>query len=71
MTLSQKIIILNYIVMATNPPKGDWHRNWAVKDRTQFYNPKTGLWYKRAPDWTIMDCKTSDNSKFKWVRKEK
>lgn len=57
--------------MATNPPVGDGHRNGAVKDRSQFYNPKTGLWYKRWPDWRIMDCKNSNDTKFKWVRKEK
>ena len=27
--------------MATNPPKGDGHRNGAVRDRSQTYNPKT------------------------------
>jgi len=27
--------------MATNPPTGDGHRNGAVKDRTQTFNPKT------------------------------
>lgn len=57
--------------MAKNWTKGDWHRNWAIKDRTQFYNAKTGLYYKRGPGWKIMDCKTSDDTKFKWVVLEK
>lgn len=57
--------------MATNPPKGDGHRNGAVKDRTQTQNPKTGLWTKRDGDsGRFMDVK-QDGSKFKGVRKEK
>lgn len=27
--------------MATNPPKGDGHRNGAVRNRSQVFNPKT------------------------------
>lgn len=33
--------------MATNPPKGDGHRNGAVKERSQVYNPTTDTWTKR------------------------
>ena len=33
--------------MATNPPKGDGHRNGAVRDRSQTYNPKTEQFVKR------------------------
>lgn len=36
--------------MATNPPKGDNHRQGAVKDRTQTFNPKTEQWVKRDTD---------------------
>lgn len=36
--------------MATNPPKGDGHRNGAVRDRSQTYNPKTETWVKRDSD---------------------
>ena len=44
--------------MATNPPKGDGHRNGAVKDRTQFQNPVNKIFYKRAADTgRIMDGK--------------
>lgn len=57
--------------MATNPPKGDGHRNGAVKDRTQFQNPNNGIWYKRNHDnGRIMDGK-ADGNKFKGVRREK
>jgi hypothetical protein len=56
--------------MATNPPKGDGHRNGAVKDRSQFQHPNWH-WYKRdTVTGQIMDCK-SDDEKFKWVTKEK
>jgi hypothetical protein len=33
--------------MATNPPAGDGHRNGAVKDRSQVYNPQNDRWTKR------------------------
>ncbi len=57
--------------MATNPPKGDNHRNGAVKDRTQVENPKTGLWVKRNLETgRFMDVKTT-GGRFKGVRREK
>jgi hypothetical protein len=55
--------------MATNPPKGPG-RVGAVKARSQFANPKTGLAVKRdTSTGRIMDNKTS-GGKFKGVRKE-
>ena len=30
--------------MATNPPKGDGHRNGAVRYCSQVYNPKNETW---------------------------
>jgi len=58
--------------MATNKPYGDNSRKGAVKDRTQVLNPKTGLWTKRDTETgKFMDVKTSDNSPFKGVTKEK
>lgn len=57
--------------MAKNGKVGDGHRNGAVKGRTQFLNPKTGLMQKRNPEnGQIMDVKTS-GGKFKGVRREK
>lgn len=57
--------------MATNPPKGDGHRNGAVKDRGQVQNPKNGLYVKRDLDsGRFMDVK-KDGTPFKGVRKEK
>jgi hypothetical protein len=57
--------------MATNPPK-DNSRKGAVKERTQTYNPKTDHWVKRDTNTgRFMDVKTSDNSPFKGVTKEK
>ena len=56
--------------MATNPPKWDNHRNWSVKERSQFLHPNWH-WYKRDTETgLIINCK-SDEDKFKWVRKEK
>jgi hypothetical protein len=57
--------------MATNPPKGDGHRNGAVKDRSQVLNPKTDQWVKRDADTgKFMDVK-KDGNPFKGVRKER
>lgn len=57
--------------MATNPPSGDGHRNGAVKERSQVFNPKTHLWTKRnTENGQFMDVKTT-GGKFKGVRKEK
>lgn len=57
--------------MATNPPKGDGHRNGAVRDRSQTYNPKTEQWVKRdADNGRFLDVK-KDGDKFKGVRREK
>ena len=57
--------------MATNPPKGDGHRNGAVRDRSQTYNPKTENWVKRDSDnGRFIDVK-KDGTPFKRVRKEK
>ena len=56
--------------MATNPPKGDGHRNGAVKDRSQTYNPKNDRWVKLGTDGMFMDQK-ADPQPFKGIRKEK
>lgn len=57
--------------MATNGKVGDGHRNGAVRDRSQTYNPKTETWVKRDTDTgKFMDVK-SDGKPFKGVTKEK
>jgi hypothetical protein len=57
--------------MATNPPSGDGHRNGAVRDRSQTYNPRIGRYIKRdAGNGQFMDQK-SDGTKFKGVRRER
>lgn len=57
--------------MATNPPTGDGHRNGAVRDRSQVFNPKTDLWTKRDKEnGRFMDVKKNGDP-FKGVRKEK
>ena len=56
--------------MATNPPKGDGHRNGAVRDRSQTQAP-SGHWIKRDSNTgQFMDVK-SDGKPFKGVTKEK
>jgi hypothetical protein len=63
--------ILKKKIMATNPPSGDGHRNGAVRNRSQVYNPKTEQWVKRDKDTgRFMDVK-QDGTPFKGVRKEK
>lgn len=62
---------LEVMYVATNPPKGDSHRNGAVKQRSQTYNPKTETWIKRDTNTgRFMDGK-KDGTPFKGVRKEK
>lgn len=57
--------------MATNPPKGDGHRNGQVRERSQTFNPHTDQYVKRDTNTgRFMDVK-SDGTPFKGVRKEK
>jgi hypothetical protein len=56
--------------MATNPPKGDGHRNGAVRSRSQTQTP-SGHYVKRdTGNGRFMDVK-SNGTPFKGVRKEK
>ena len=57
--------------MATNPPTGDGHRNGAVRNRSQTYNPKTEIWTKRNTlDGRFISSK-ANGTPYKGVRKEK
>ena len=57
--------------MATNPPKGDGHRNGAVKGRSQVFNPQNERYVKRdTSTGRFMDQK-ADHAPFKGVRREK
>jgi hypothetical protein len=57
--------------MATNGKPGDGHRNGAVRDRSQTFNPNTQQWVKRDSETgRFMDVK-KDGGPFKGVRKEK
>ena len=57
--------------MATNPPKGDGHRNGAVRDRSQIHNPSIDRWTKRDSDTgRLMDQKV-DGKPVKGIRKER
>ncbi|KAF6627786.1 MULTISPECIES: hypothetical protein [Paenibacillus] len=51
---------------------GNDYRKGAVRDRSQTYNPKNDTWVKRdASNGRFLEAKTSDNTPFKGVRKEK
>lgn len=57
--------------MAKNGKSGDGHRNGAVKERSQTYNPQNQRYVKRDTETgQFMDVK-SDEKPFKGVRKEK
>ena len=57
--------------MATNGKPGDGHRNGAVRERSQTFNPQTQQWVKRdAETGRFMDVK-KDGEPFKGVRREK
>lgn len=57
--------------MATNPPKGDGHRNGAVRGRSQVYNPQNDRWTKRDSDTGRFMDQKADGKPFKGVTKEK
>lgn len=57
--------------MAKNPPTGDGHRIGAVRERSQTQTP-SGHWVKRdTGTGRFMDVKTTTQTPFKGVRKEK
>ena len=57
--------------MATNPPTGDGHRNGAVRQRSQTYNPKNNHWVKRDSNTGRFIDQKADNKPFKGATKEK
>ena len=57
--------------MATNPPKGDGHRNGPVRERSQVLNPKTDQWVKRDTDTGRFIDVNQNGKPRKGVRKEK
>jgi hypothetical protein len=57
--------------MATNPPRGDNHRQGAVRERTQVFNPKTQEWVKRNAQTGRFMNQKADPKPFKGVRRER
>lgn len=57
--------------MATNPPKGDGHRNGAIKNRSQTKTPAGNYVKRDTASGKFLDVKTSDKKPFKGVTKEK
>ena len=57
--------------MAKNGKTGDGHRNGAVKERSQTFNPQNDKWVKRNKEsGQFIDQKANDKP-FKGVTKEK
>ena len=59
----------NIVEMATNKPKNG-ARIGAVKERSQTFNPKTGLWVKRDTSTGLFIDNKVSGGKFKGVRQE-
>lgn len=57
--------------MATNPPKGDNHRNGAVRDRSQVKNDKIDRWIKRDRSNGMFISQKDDGKPYKGVTREK
>jgi hypothetical protein len=66
----QPSILAEVPKLATNPPSGDGHRNGAVCDRSQAFNPKTQTWVKRDDSTGRFMGQKRDGTPFKGVRKE-
>lgn len=56
--------------MAKNGKTDDGHRNGAVKQRSQTYNPINERWVKRDTETGKFIDQKSDNKPFKGVQKE-
>ncbi len=57
--------------MARNGKTGDGHREGAVRQRSQTFNPKTERWTKRDSETGRFMDQKGDGNPFKGVRKEK
>ena len=57
--------------MAKNGKTGDGHRNGAVKQRSQVYNPKTEQWVKRDTTTGLFMDVNKNGQPHKGVRREK
>jgi len=57
--------------MAKNGKVGDGHRDGAVKDRSQTFNPQTGHWVKRDKDTGQFIDQKADDKPFKGITKER
>jgi len=57
--------------MAKNGTSGDGHRNGAVRERSQVFNPKTEQWVKRDTTTGQFIDVNQNGQPHKGVRKEK
>jgi len=56
--------------MAKNGKSGDGHRNGAVKQRSQTFNPQNEKWLKRDTETGRFLDQKADSKPFKGVKKE-
>ena len=54
--------------MATNHPSGDGHRNGAVKEHSQVFNPTVEKWAKKDKETGRCKNVKKDGTSFKGVR---
>jgi hypothetical protein len=57
--------------MATNGKPGDGHRNGAVRERSQTFNPLTDQWVKRDTETGRFIGVKKNGDPFKGIRKER
>ena len=64
-------MIQDLFIMAKNGKTGDGHRNGAVRERSQVYNPQTEQWVKRDTNTGQFIDVNQNGLPHKGVRKEK
>ncbi len=64
-------MIQDLFIMAKNGKTGDGHRNGAVRERSQVYNPQTEQWVKRDTNTGQFIDVNQNGQPHKGVRKEK
>jgi len=64
-------MIQDLFIMAKNGKTGDGHRNGAVRERSQVYNPQTEQWVKRDTNTGQFIDVNQNGQHHKGVRKEK
>jgi hypothetical protein len=53
--------------MVTNPPRGDGHRQGAVREQSQAYDPKSKRWVKRDSETDKFMDQKADRNQFSYI----